>query len=117
MASAVSRQHPHIPGLGDLSAFCRDRGIATLALFGSALRDDFHAASDIDLLVEFRPETRIGLIGVARLELDLSPLFGGRKIDLRTRGDLSPYIRGKVEGEAQLLVDLREEAVRSPAPI
>ena len=116
MASAMSRQHLHIPGSGDLSAFCRDRGIATLALFGSALRDDFHAASDIDLLVEFRPETRIGLIGVARLELDLSPFFGGRKVDLRTKGDLSPYIRGKVESEARLLVDLRKEAVRSPAP-
>ena len=116
MEPAPPRQHLHVPGPGDLSAFCRDRGIATLALFGSALRSDFHAASDIDLLVEFRPETRIGLIGVARLVLDLSPLFGGRKVDLRTRGDLSPYIRARVEREARLLVDLKDEAAFSPTP-
>ena len=108
MSPAVSRLPPQFPGPDALSAFCRDRGIATLALFGSALRDDFHASSDIDLLVEFRPETRIGLLGVARLELDMAPLFGGRKIDLRTRGEISPYIRAKVEREARLLVDLKE---------
>ncbi len=108
MSPAVSRLPPQLPDPDALSAFCRDRGIETLALFGSALRDDFHAGSDIDLLVEFRPETRIGLLGVARLELDMAPLFGGRKIDLRTKGEISPYIRARVEREARLLVDLKE---------
>ena len=116
MTSAVSRPSPQLPGPDVLSAFCRERGIAKLALFGSALSGGFHDDSDIDLLVEFRPETRIGLLGVARLELDMAALFGGRRIDLRTREELSPYFRAKVEREARALVDLQEEAVPSPAP-
>ena len=99
-----------------LTAFCREHGVATLALFGSALRDDFHAGSDIDLLVAFRPETRIGFLGVARLERQMATLFGGRKVDLRTRAELSPYIRPRVEREARLLVDLTEEAAPAAAP-
>ena len=107
----MARACPQLPDRDVLTAFCRDRGIATLALFGSALRDDFHAGSDIDLLVEFRPETRIGLLGMARLESDMAALFGGRNIDLRTRAEISPYIRARVEREARPLVDLKEEAV------
>ena len=36
-----------------LAEFCRTNGIASLAVFGSAFRDDFGPQSDIDLLVEF----------------------------------------------------------------
>ncbi len=39
-----------------LAEFCRQRGIRRLAVFGSALRDDFRADSDVDLLVEFEPD-------------------------------------------------------------
>ena len=112
---AVSRLQ--LPDPDILAAFCQERGIATLALFGSALRDDFHDGSDIDLLVAFRPETRIGFLGVACLELDMAALFGGRKVDLRTRAELSPYIRPRVEREARLLVDLTEEAAPTAAPV
>ena len=38
-------------------AFCRDRGIVRLSVFGSVLRDDFDpACSDIDVLADFKPE-------------------------------------------------------------
>ena len=46
--------------------------------------------SDIDLLVEFEPERIPGLPGIAGMELELSDLFGGRKVDLRTTEDLTP---------------------------
>ncbi len=36
-----------------LTAFCRTHGIRRLAVFGSALRDDFGPHSDIDVPVEF----------------------------------------------------------------
>ena len=44
-----------------LAEFCRANGIASLAVFGSALRDDFGPQSDIDLLVEFEPGQTPGL--------------------------------------------------------
>jgi predicted nucleotidyltransferase len=58
--------------------------------------------SDIDLLVEFAPETRIGLIGIAQLELELTEIFG-RRVDLRTAADLSRYFRDDVVEHAEVL--------------
>ncbi len=85
-----------------LAAFCRANGIRRLSVFGSALRDDFGAGSDIDLLVEFDPERVPGLLRLAGMELELSELFDGRKVDLRTPGDLSRYFRRQVMEEAEL---------------
>lgn len=49
-----------------LTAFCQEHGIRRLAIYGSALRDDFGPDSDIDLLVEFEPERIPGLPGHRR---------------------------------------------------
>ena len=84
-----------------LASFCRARGIKRLAVFGSALRSDFGPESDVDLLVEFEPGRTPGLLGVAGIELDLSRMLG-RKVDLRTPGDLSRYFRQQVIDEAQV---------------
>ncbi|MCY4090952.1 MAG: nucleotidyltransferase family protein [Caldilineaceae bacterium] len=86
----------------DLAAFCRAHGIKRLALFGSALREDFGPDSDIDLLVEFEPDRIPGLLGIAGMEKELSELFAGRKVDLRTAEDLSPYFRQKVLDSAEV---------------
>jgi hypothetical protein len=51
--------------------------------------------------VEFAPSHTPGLFGIARLERELSTLFGGRKIDLRTPEDLSRYFREDVLREAE----------------
>lgn len=76
-----------------LAEFCRKHHIRRLALFGSVLRGDFAPGSDIGVLVEFEPNHIPGLFGIARLERELSALFGGRKVDLRTPQDLSRYFR------------------------
>ena len=60
-----------------LAAFCQERGIKRLAIFGSALRDDFGPDSDIDLLVEFESSRIPSLLGVAGMETKLSELFAG----------------------------------------
>ena len=78
-----------------ISHFCQEHGIRTLALFGSALRDDFGAESDVDLLVEFEPGHAVGLLRMAGLELELTDLLG-RKADLRTPAELSRYFREEV---------------------
>jgi hypothetical protein len=83
-----------------LAAFCRRNRIKRLALFGSGLRRDFGPDSDVDLLVEFEPGQVPGLIRLAAMELELADLFGGREIDLRTSGDLSPYFREEVQADA-----------------
>ena len=75
----------------ELTAFCQAHGIRRLAIFGSALQVDFSPKADIDVLVELAPERASGLLGIARMEIELSVLFGGRKLDLRTPEDLSRY--------------------------
>jgi uncharacterized protein len=85
-----------------LRAFCREHGIRSLRVFGSAARDELRDDSDIDLLVEFVPGRTPGLLGVAKLELELQELLG-RDVDLRTAGDLSPYFRDDVVATARAL--------------
>ncbi len=87
-----------------LEAFCKEHGIRRLAIFGSALGDVFGPESDVDVLVEFEPDRVPSLLGIARMERELSPLFGGRKVDLRTPQDLSPYIRQEVMRQAEVQV-------------
>ena len=77
-----------------------------MALFGSVLRPDFRADSDIDVLVEFEPQQRVGLIRLARMERDLSTVLG-RKADLRTPPDLSRYFRDEVVRTSEVLYDQR----------
>jgi uncharacterized protein len=87
-----------------LRAFCREHGIRSLRLFGSAARNELRHDSDIDLLVEFEPGRTPGLLGIAKLELELQELVG-RDVDLRTVGDLSPYFRDDVVSAARVLYD------------
>lgn len=84
-----------------ISEFCRKHQIRRLSLFGSVLRDDFRPDSDVDVLVEFEPTARIGLIGLAALEIELSEILG-RKADLRTPQDLSRYFREQVLASAEV---------------
>lgn len=85
-----------------LAAFCRAHGVKRFAIFGSALREDFGPGSDVDVLVEFEPGRAPGLLGVAGMEQELSDLFGGRKVDLRTPEDLSRYFRQDVLDAAEV---------------
>jgi predicted nucleotidyltransferase len=78
-----------------LARLCERRGIRRLSLFGSELKGTARADSDLDLLVEFEPARVPGLLGMAEIELELSNLLG-RKVDLRTAGDLSRYFRDEV---------------------
>ena len=87
-----------------IAEFCRRHHIRRLALFGSVLREDFTDRSDVDVLVEFEPGHRVGLIRLAGIEEELSQLVG-RKVDLNTPGFLSPYFRDRVLAEAEVQYD------------
>jgi uncharacterized protein len=85
-----------------LDAICRRYGVVRLSLFGSTLKGTARPDSDVDLLVEFSRSARPTLFDVVGLEEELSFLLGGRKVDVRTEGDLSPYFRNDVIAMADL---------------
>jgi hypothetical protein len=84
-----------------LAALCRRYQIRRLSLFGSTLKGTNRPDSDVDLLVEFEPDARPSLLTMAEIELELSPLLGGRNVDLRTAQDLSRYFRDEVVQTAE----------------
>ena len=85
-----------------LAAFCQQHQIRRLALFGSVLGEDFRADSDLDVLVEFEPSARIGLLAFARTQRELSELFQ-RPVDLVTRDGLKPLIKQAVLDSAEVI--------------
>jgi len=85
-----------------LAALCRRHRIRRLSLFGSVLHGTDRPDSDVDLLVEFEPESKPGLLTLAEIEMELSELLGGRRVDLRTAQELSRYFRDQVVCEAEL---------------
>jgi uncharacterized protein len=64
--------------------FCDKWSIKELALFGSALREDFRDQSDIDVLVTFKPEAKHTLFHLVRMQTELSEMFG-REVDVVSR--------------------------------
>jgi hypothetical protein len=67
-----------------LAAFCLRWKVTELALFGSALRDDFRPESDVDLLVSFAPDARWSLFDLVGMQNELKQIFG-REVDLVER--------------------------------
>ena len=77
----VSAVEIHRP---ELVTFCKRWKIRELAAFGSVLRADFRADSDIDLLVTFDPDANWGLLEQATMESELAAILG-RSVDLVSR--------------------------------
>lgn len=89
----------NLPALAEL---CRRLGVSRLDLFGSAAAGRFDSArSDLDFLVEFRPEMRGKAYFALREALEL--LFQC-KVDLLTEAALdNPYLRRRIETERRRL--------------
>lgn len=85
-----------------LAHFCEQHHIRRLALFGSVLKGTDQPNSDVDLLVEFESDGIPSLFGIVAMEDELSTLLGGRRVDLRTPGDLSRYFRDEVLRTAEV---------------
>jgi predicted nucleotidyltransferase len=101
MSLAVFRDHDA------LAAICRRYHIHRLSLFGSTLKGSDRPDSDVDLLVEFQPRAKPSLLTMAGIEVELSLLLGGRKVDLRTAQDLSRYFRDEVVRAAETQYEAR----------
>lgn len=86
----------------EIAAFCQQNQICTLSLFGSATTGHFTDKSDIDLLVEFKTDAKIGFLALARMQRELTDIFQ-RPVDLVPRNGLKPMIREQVLSQAELL--------------
>jgi len=88
-----------------IAAFCRKWDIHELALFGSVLRDDFTADSDVDVLFSPGATVRVTLDYLVKAETDLEALIGHR-VDLIDRQQVAHdpnYIRRrKILGSARV---------------
>lgn len=94
---------PQIPIPQDkIVDFCRRNQVRTFSLFGSVLREDFGSESDVDVLVEFEKEARVGFMALGRMRRELAELLG-RRVDLVPRDGLKPLIRDDVLSSAQVL--------------
>ena len=85
-----------------LRAYCRRNHIRWLALFGSALGEEFGSESDIDLLVEFEPDAQIGFLDLSRMQRELTAIWG-RPVDLVPRNGLKAVIRQQILENAYTL--------------
>jgi predicted nucleotidyltransferase len=89
-----------------LAEFCQRWRIRELALFGSALRDDFRADSDIDLLVSFAPDAGWSLLDHIHIQNELARLLG-RPVDLVSRRAIerstNPYRKREILESARTL--------------
>jgi len=83
-----------------LTGLCKQYSVKELAVFGSRARGDNRPDSDLDILIEFLPESRLGLIGFAGLQREFEDLFG-IKVDLVPKRGLKPIIRDEVLPEAR----------------
>ena len=83
--------------------FCQRHHIQQLAVFGSALRDDFQTESDIDVLVQFHPDHIPGLAFFG-MQDELSQILG-HPVDLNTLQFISPEFRQQVREEAEIIYD------------
>ena len=81
-------------------------GVKRVAIFGSFVRGEDTAQSDIDLLISLKPIGQRPPIGLKwfGLEEELSRILG-RKVDLISEKALSPYIRPYVQKEMVILYD------------
>ena len=85
-----------------IEAICRRYHVRELAVFGSVLRGDFRADSDVDFLVEFNPDAPVGLIEFYRMQDELSDAVR-RPVDLVPKEGLKRRIRDRVLSTAQVV--------------
>ena len=106
-----------LPCAAQLKRFCQAHGIVKLAVYGSALREDFGPHSDVDLLVKFDPEADVSLPDPIEVQEDISVLFGGRRVDLFTVESLIGLIRDRIVAEAEQLYPHRKPAHQPPLAV
>jgi predicted nucleotidyltransferase len=81
------------------AAAIRGEGATSLYLFGSAARDEMGPASDIDIFVDYDPESRFSLLNMSGIRLIVTDELD-REVDITTRNSLHPLLRDKILADA-----------------
>lgn len=88
-----------------IEAFCRQRKISEMALFGSVIRDDFRDGSDIDILVTFDPDAHYSLLDIAEIQEELKTILG-YNVDLVEKAALkNPFRRQHILKNAEVIYE------------
>lgn len=87
----------------EIQAFCRKHHIRRMAFFGSVVREDFSAQSDVDVLVEFDPNHIPGF-RFFLIQSELAKLLG-RPVDLQTPNFLNPEVLESALSEAVIVYE------------
>lgn len=98
MSTIVDSRQLVVDRIRDLAPQLRALGITRVALFGSFVNNRQHAASDVDLLVEFAPARKT--FNNFSDACDLLEGVLGRRVELVTVDSLSPFIGPKILREA-----------------
>jgi len=86
-----------------IAEFCRKWRVKELAVFGSALREDFGPDSDVDVLVELRPNHGLSLYDWVDMIEELQEIFG-RRVELVAKGGLkNPFRRREILRTAEVV--------------
>jgi uncharacterized protein len=93
----VSRLDPILAILRAQAGELRRRGVMHVSIFGSVARGEERQDSDLDILVELKPE--VGILAFSELRRDLSEILG-RPVDLVTPGGLKPFARSGASRDA-----------------
>ena len=94
------RKDEVVAELAALEKPLRQRGLTSLALFGSVVRSAARPDSDIDVLVDVTRDVQFSLIDLVAVKDFLEDQLG-RRVDVVTRGGLEPAIRDRVLREAE----------------
>ena len=101
MESARAEARIPIP-IEAVADFCRRHRVRELALFGSVLRDDFTERSDVDVLIDFLPQTRVTFFDLSHFKDEIAGMFH-REVDLVTKRSLHPVIASDVLASREVL--------------
>ena len=86
-----------------LDEFCQHWKVTEFAVFGSALREDFHASSEIDVLVSFAPDAGWSLFDLVEMQDELGQIFG-REVDLvEKRAVRNPFRRHHIRAHHEVI--------------
>ena len=93
-----------IPGINTILKYFQEQPISKAWIFGSFSRGEETVESDIDIMVSFLPDAKVGLFKFNQIKEDLENLTG-RSIDLVTETSLMPFAIENVMADRKLIYE------------